>query len=488
MGATVVTAEGQARAGAHGLARHRRQPPSGRDHRGQPRRQGHHLARRRDAVPRSASSTSSRATPRPTPPARRSTPRFAPGGLEPLYDDRDERAGAKFATMDLIGLPWRITVGPRGLAAGKVELTSRRTGESEEMSPEAAVDRVAADLRGARLMLRLLAFVGGLARARGRCRRFPEFSQQYLQRLGGQVDALAAVTADFDASAAKAGDDARRRARLDDRDRVSRVPPGRHAQCLRPVRAALRRPCAPARSGRRCERVFMPQRFADTAPFQGDTAPSSKPAVPVHADRARSRPGSAFSAAGRAVMGFLTLIAAPLPAAAPPTLSRSEPAPRLTFRPRAASVARAIRPEPHGQPHRPVFPFRMDDRLALPARPPRRGRGVSVMTWISLVGITLGVVALIATLAVRAGFRAEFVDTILGANAHVTVYSRDLCRRNGVADRAHQTDPRLRRAGRADPRDARRDPRRAARARAGDGHRQRTARTWPRSTASRWPI
>ncbi|MDK3074955.1 lipoprotein-releasing ABC transporter permease subunit [Sedimentitalea sp. JM2-8] len=49
--------------------------------------------------------------------------------------------------------------------------------------------------------------------------------------------------------------------------------------------------------------------------------------------------------------------------------------------------------------------------------------GVSVMTWISLVGITLAVFALIATLAVRSGFRAEFVDTILGANAHVTVYS-----------------------------------------------------------------
>ena len=63
-------------------------------------------------------------------------------GLEPLYDDRDERAGAKFATMDLIGLPWRVTVGPRGLAKGVVELTSRRTGESEEMSPEAAVARL----------------------------------------------------------------------------------------------------------------------------------------------------------------------------------------------------------------------------------------------------------------------------------------------------------------------------------------------------------
>ncbi len=48
--------------------------------------------------------------------------------------------------------------------------------------------------------------------------------------------------------------------------------------------------------------------------------------------------------------------------------------------------------------------------------------GVSVMTWISLIGITLGVMALIATLAVRAGFRAEFVDTVLGANAHSTLY------------------------------------------------------------------
>ncbi|MGR3812621.1 MAG: proline--tRNA ligase [Cognatishimia activa] len=63
-------------------------------------------------------------------------------GLEPLYDDRKERAGGKFATMDLIGLPWRITVGPRGLKNGVVELTSRRTGESEEMSPEAAVAKI----------------------------------------------------------------------------------------------------------------------------------------------------------------------------------------------------------------------------------------------------------------------------------------------------------------------------------------------------------
>ena len=64
-------------------------------------------------------------------------------GLEPLYDDTNERAGGKFATMDLIGLPWRITVGPRGLKNGVVELTSRRTGESEELSPESAVQKVA---------------------------------------------------------------------------------------------------------------------------------------------------------------------------------------------------------------------------------------------------------------------------------------------------------------------------------------------------------
>jgi len=64
-------------------------------------------------------------------------------GMEPLYDDRDERAGAKFATMDLIGLPWRITVGPRGLKNGVVELTNRRTGVSEEMAPEKAVEKVA---------------------------------------------------------------------------------------------------------------------------------------------------------------------------------------------------------------------------------------------------------------------------------------------------------------------------------------------------------
>jgi prolyl-tRNA synthetase len=63
-------------------------------------------------------------------------------GLEVLYDDRDARAGDKFATMDLIGCPWRITVGPRGLGKGLVEVTCRRTGETEEVSPQAATDRM----------------------------------------------------------------------------------------------------------------------------------------------------------------------------------------------------------------------------------------------------------------------------------------------------------------------------------------------------------
>ena len=64
-------------------------------------------------------------------------------GVETLYDDGDERAGAKFASMDLIGLPWQIIAGPRGIKAGKVEVKERRTGRREEMSPESALARLA---------------------------------------------------------------------------------------------------------------------------------------------------------------------------------------------------------------------------------------------------------------------------------------------------------------------------------------------------------
>ena len=61
--------------------------------------------------------------------------------------------------------------------------------------------------------------------------------------------------------------------------------------------------------------------------------------------------------------------------------------------------------------------------------------GVSGMTWISLIGVSLAVFALIATLAVRAGFRTEFVNTILGANAHATIYWAPLRRADGVIER-----------------------------------------------------
>ena len=64
-------------------------------------------------------------------------------GLDPLYDDTSERPGGKFATADLIGLPYQLVIGPRGLKEGKVELKVRRTGETHELSPEDAVARLA---------------------------------------------------------------------------------------------------------------------------------------------------------------------------------------------------------------------------------------------------------------------------------------------------------------------------------------------------------
>lgn len=63
-------------------------------------------------------------------------------GLDVLHDDRDERPGAKFATLDLIGLPWQILVGPKGLADGRVEVKRRKTGEREMLSPDEAATRV----------------------------------------------------------------------------------------------------------------------------------------------------------------------------------------------------------------------------------------------------------------------------------------------------------------------------------------------------------
>lgn len=62
-------------------------------------------------------------------------------GREVLYDDTDERIGAKFAAMDLIGLPWQLIVGPKSLANGEVEVKNRRSGERENLTVEAAINR-----------------------------------------------------------------------------------------------------------------------------------------------------------------------------------------------------------------------------------------------------------------------------------------------------------------------------------------------------------
>jgi prolyl-tRNA synthetase len=70
--------------------------------------------------------------------------KLATAGVEVLYDDRDERGGVKLGTMDLIGLPWQVIIGPRGIATGVVELKNRATGGKEELSLESALARLSA--------------------------------------------------------------------------------------------------------------------------------------------------------------------------------------------------------------------------------------------------------------------------------------------------------------------------------------------------------
>ena len=67
-------------------------------------------------------------------------------GIEVLYDDTDSRAGAKFATMDLIGLPFQVVAGPRGLKDGVLEVKDRATGEKEMLTPEATLNKLTAAL------------------------------------------------------------------------------------------------------------------------------------------------------------------------------------------------------------------------------------------------------------------------------------------------------------------------------------------------------
>ena len=68
--------------------------------------------------------------------------RLEKAGISTLYDDLDQRAGAKFASMDLIGLPWQLIVGPRGAATGEVELKRRATGARESLTIDAAINRL----------------------------------------------------------------------------------------------------------------------------------------------------------------------------------------------------------------------------------------------------------------------------------------------------------------------------------------------------------
>ncbi|MBT5073215.1 MAG: proline--tRNA ligase, partial [Kordiimonadaceae bacterium] len=63
-------------------------------------------------------------------------------GVEVLYDDRDAGAGAKFADMDLIGLPWQVIVGPKGLEKGLLELKNRRTGDRVELAQADLIEKL----------------------------------------------------------------------------------------------------------------------------------------------------------------------------------------------------------------------------------------------------------------------------------------------------------------------------------------------------------
>jgi prolyl-tRNA synthetase len=70
-------------------------------------------------------------------------------GVEVLHDDTQARPGEKFARMDLIGLPWQLIIGPRGLESGKVEVKRRADGHREEVSLDAAIDLLRRDVAAA---------------------------------------------------------------------------------------------------------------------------------------------------------------------------------------------------------------------------------------------------------------------------------------------------------------------------------------------------
>jgi prolyl-tRNA synthetase len=78
--------------------------------------------------------------------------RLEAAGIDTLYDDTDDRAGAKFATMDLIGLPYQLVVGPKGAKSGEVELKSRKDGAKRTLAPDAAAAEVVRIVRSQRVL------------------------------------------------------------------------------------------------------------------------------------------------------------------------------------------------------------------------------------------------------------------------------------------------------------------------------------------------
>ena len=73
-------------------------------------------------------------------------------GVSVLYDDTQERAGGKFASMDLIGLPYQLIVGPKGLKSGEVEVKTRRSGARTSMSPDAALKYLVDEVSAQRML------------------------------------------------------------------------------------------------------------------------------------------------------------------------------------------------------------------------------------------------------------------------------------------------------------------------------------------------
>ena len=149
MNAVVAGPDGEQVAGRDGLLRHRRLAPgrraSSRRATTRPASSGRRASRRSRSGCQSARRRRANASPRRDD----LYAKLNRAGIEVLYDDRDELAGAKFAAMDLIGLPWQVVIGPRGLAAGVVEAKRAQQPASAQRAcaPDAALDAGSAGSR-----------------------------------------------------------------------------------------------------------------------------------------------------------------------------------------------------------------------------------------------------------------------------------------------------------------------------------------------------